>query len=283
MGNELLEVYLELRRVSDCLYDVQDVRIRTANRLRVLPKEVYGVYPQSLMEIEKQLDKRLAVLLKEIPVWNSWLKDVKGIGPRLAAGILSRIAVKYTVVEKLDGLSEVQKRFAVKFEKKKAYLIPVYRGIEAFPNISKLWKYCGLHTENGVAPKRKRGEKVTWNPWLKMMLLGRLATSFIRTAPGEKYEQIYRKQKSYYMSPEKYGAALEDPKKCPRYAECIKTLAEAAARKGRKMKDPPCREHIDLMARRYMIKIFVQDLWTEWRKAEGLPIFPPYWEEKVKA
>jgi len=279
VSERLLETYLELRRVSDILYDVQEVRKATANRLRGLPKEVYGVYPEALINIEKQLDKRLAVILMEIPVWNSWLRDVKGIGPRLAAGILSRIAV--TVVKNLDNLSEVQRRFAVK--RKDGYLIPIYRGIQGFPNISKLWKYCGLHTENGIAPRRKRGEKATWNPWLKMMLLGRLATSFVRTAQGEKYEQIYRKQKSYYMGPDKYGPALENPEKCPRYAECIRRLAERAARLGREIKHPPCKAHIDAMARRYMIKEFVKDLWAEWRKAEGLPVFPPYWEERVKA
>ncbi|GAG99938.1 unnamed protein product, partial [marine sediment metagenome] len=31
--------YLELRSLVDVLYDVQDVRMRTANRLRVMPKE----------------------------------------------------------------------------------------------------------------------------------------------------------------------------------------------------------------------------------------------------
>ena len=280
MSVDLLELYLELRRVSDCLYDVQDVRIRTAHRLRGLPKEVYGVYPRSLLDIEKQLTKQLNTLLKQVPVWNYWLKDVKGVGPRLAGAILSRIAVKYQVVEKLDNVTEIQRRFAVKFQNKPGYLIPVYRGIQAFPNVSKLWAYCGLHVEDGVAPRRRRGERVDWNPTLKMLLLGRLATSFIRTARGEKYEQIYRKQKSYYMSPEKYGPALQDPRKCPRYEECIKRLRQAAKRLGRMEKHPPCRAHIDAMARRYMIKEFVKDLWIEWRKAENLPIFPPYWEAR---
>ena len=39
--------------------------------------------------------------------------------------------------------------------------------------------------------------------------------------------------------------------------------------------------HIHAMAIRKMIKAFLSDLWTVWRRLEGLPIRPSYAEEKL--
>jgi hypothetical protein len=36
-----------------------------------------------------------------------------------------------------------------------------------------------------------------------------------------------------------------------------------------------------LMALRYMIKIFLIDLYNNWRRLEGLPVAPPYSEAKL--
>ena len=50
------EKYLQLKRLVDIYYDVQDVRIRTENRLRInVPSETRGTYPERLQDIEKGL------------------------------------------------------------------------------------------------------------------------------------------------------------------------------------------------------------------------------------
>jgi len=276
----MIERYVEIRRTSDILYDVQEVRKATENRLRTLPKEVYGVYPTTLRKLEDMLTKRLEELLDGIPVWDHYLKDLTGVGPRIAGAIIGRIAIKYVKVDKLDGFTEVQKRYSVK--RKDGIYVPVERGIQAFPNVSKFWKYFGLHTENGRAPRRQRGKKLGTNEFLKMMVLGRFVPTIIKLgAKGirSKYYDLYLKMREEYRA--KYSIALKDFRLCPRWKECEELLKKKAERLGRKMKEPPCLAHIDAMAKRYVGKEFVKDLWVNWRKIEGLHVTPTYAEAKL--
>jgi len=39
--------------------------------------------------------------------------------------------------------------------------------------------------------------------------------------------------------------------------------------------------HRHNMANRYMVKMFLMDLYSEWRKIEGLPVEKPYHEAKL--
>jgi len=39
--------------------------------------------------------------------------------------------------------------------------------------------------------------------------------------------------------------------------------------------------HIDVAARRKMVKMFLSHLWVEWRRAAGLPVREPYVAEKL--
>jgi hypothetical protein len=39
--------------------------------------------------------------------------------------------------------------------------------------------------------------------------------------------------------------------------------------------------HIKNMSIRYMLKIFLLDLWSKWRELEGLPVSAPYEEDKL--
>jgi len=40
-------------------------------------------------------------------------------------------------------------------------------------------------------------------------------------------------------------------------------------------------DHIKNMSNRYMLKIFLLDLWKTWRTQEGLPVSVSYEEEKL--
>jgi len=278
-----IERYVEIRRTSDILYDVQEVRKATENRLRTLPKEVYGVYPATLRRLEKMLTARLEELLDGVPVWDRYLKGLTGVGPRIAGAVIGRVAVKYVKADEGDEFTEVQKRYSIK--RKDGVYVPVERGIEAFPNVSKFWKYFGLHTEDGTAPRRQRGRKLDTNEFLKMMVLGRFVPTVIKLAARWKgkarsgYYDLYLKMKEEYRV--KYSAALKDHRLCPRWRECEQRLKKRAQRLGRKMKKPPCRAHIDAMAKRYVAKEFVKDLWVNWRRIEGLPVTPTYAQAKL--
>ena len=135
-------------------------------------------------------------------------------------------------------------------------------------HVSSFWKYAGLDTvvdpetgervgrtnkkslmeeveyvdSNGEIQKRKT---LGYNPKLKSKLLGVLADMFL------KYNVYYR---SFYDT---YRRRLE----------IRKSMGEDLS---------PARIH--RMAIRYMMKIFVQDLWVNWREIEGYPVEPSYFE-----
>ncbi len=121
--------------------------------------------------------KRLGNVLKEYPVFNLFLNDVKGIGPAMAGIIISEIDITKA----------------------------------KYP--SSLWAYAGLDVaSNGAGRSRKaehlreytytdsEGETklkkgITFNPFLKTKLIGVLGSSFLR-AGDNKYSKIYNDYKN---------------------------------------------------------------------------------------
>jgi len=229
--NKFKSWLFSLRSLVEVYYDVQDVRIRTANRLRQFGK-IKGVdHPRQLKKIELEIRKDILEKFAEfdLPIWTEWLSKVKGIGSILGAGLIGYIG-----------------------------------DISRFDSISKLWAYSGLHVVDGRAPKRKRGEKINWNPKMRA-LMWKIARSFAfqKEAPSRtKYEE----NKRYYL--EKYGDRIKNPKSCPEYEKCRKRL--------KKRKEPACKGHLEAMARRRLVKQFLACLWLKWRELEGLPVSKPY-------
>lgn len=144
----------------------------------------------------------------KIPIYNAWLKKVKGIGPAYTLGLVSFI-----------------------------------RDIGRFDTVSKLWAYAGFRP----GQKLRKGEKVTWNPRLRT-LMWKIGKQFVRQ--GGVYRRLYLENKHYY--------ATQRP-----------DLANES--KG----------HIDAMAIRKTVKMFLSRLWLHWRELEGLPTRPPYAMEKL--
>lgn len=248
MSEERLEHYLELKRLIDTFYDVQDVRIRTANRLRLsTPGSVETTYPGSLKMIEKEIEREIQHRLDEEPIYVEWLRKVKGIGPCLGGGLITNISITFQPRDSLQGFTEVQRRNALKTKEGK-FLVPVLRGIEAFPTVSKLWAYFGLDVRDGRAPRRKRGQKINWNPKMRV-LAWKIGKSFVRV--GGFYRDLYLKFKDEYLQREDL-------------------------RRGKGW-----RGHVDAMARRKTVKLFLQHLWVLWRQMEGLPITSPYVIDKL--
>lgn len=121
---------------------------------------------------------------------------------------------------------------------------------------SSLWKYAGLDVaDNGAGRSRKadhlidkeyvdaEGEvktrkSITFNPWLKTKLIGVLASSFLRAGDGP-YRTIY----------DGYKSRLEQ-------------------HPNHKDKSKGWRHN---MAMRYMVKMFLIDLYTKWRAWKDCP------------
>jgi hypothetical protein len=136
--------------------------------------------------------------------------------------------------------------------------------IEVANQISKLWRYAGFGCDaDGKAERRKKGEKVHYNQILKSMCW-RLGKSLIK-AKG-KYYDFYLKQKARLKEREEsYGKQIISSAKLPeKNGKHIETDEFFGL------------GHIDMMAMRKMIKLFLSHLWLVWRETEGLKITKPY-------
>jgi hypothetical protein len=216
-----------IRTIVRTLYDFQDLRIRLAGRLRKKANEEDMEMPPDADEIdledsalpivkrtwgemvkwEAELKKVLAAELKGIPIYESFLKDVKGIGPQLAGVIIS----EYDITKA--------------------------------PTVSNLWSFTGLAPGKD---KLVKGQKATFNKWLRTKMCGVLAGSFLKC--GSPYRQFYDNMKARLEQEEGW-------------------------------KDEPKPGHRHHAALRYMIKMFLKDLYVSWRTVEGLSVRPPYEEE----
>lgn len=287
-----IERYLNLRRLVDVLYDIQDVRMRTANRLRQMPKSTSKIYVQPFLDMEKNVTQGIDVMLGDIPIYTEFLQHIRGVGPRISGCIVGETMIKFERVLKEEyeeaksqvnnetqdeGVSQKksetqnpsamfskeQLRLALKTEKG-GYLIPVLRGIGTFSTVSRYWAWWGLHVVDGHAAKRKRGQEINWNPKMRT-LSWKIGKQFVRQGLG--YRSIYDREKDRLTE-------LRMPLgKCPQYEECKAKL--------KKRKEPACKGHIHNMAKRKTVKLFLSHLWERWRRLEGLPVRGPYAIEKM--
>jgi hypothetical protein len=185
--------------------------------------------------------------LDDIPIYQEFLQHERGIGPALAA-----VLVTY-------------------FDPHKAR------------HVSGFWKYAGLDVApDGVARSRRKEHLIerqyidrngmeavrlsaTYNPWLRMKLLGGLAPSFLRSAsPRRALYDNYRHR--IQTDPDRHKVSVAEWKRAFRAEEDVRNLW------------PPGRIH--KAALRYMVKIFLIDLWKKWRALEGLPVSQTYHEAR---
>lgn len=127
-----------LRILVEAYYDFQKLRISEGNRLQMYDRfemlnPLQSAKFQEIVNDLKRNEQRIVKLaqdeLKNTPVWLSWLKHVKGIGPMMGAGLI-------------------------------AWIDDVGR----FDTVSKLWQYSGF---GKPGQKRTKGEKGNWNPRMR--------------------------------------------------------------------------------------------------------------------
>lgn len=194
-----------------------------------------------LLRDEREQFTRLGDLVTEFPIWNAFLKDVRGVGPAMAGVILSEIDIhkaEYpSSLHAYAGLdvvvvtdTDTGEMHGEGRSKRAAHLVDV-----------------AYVDRNGEQQTRK---SITYNPWLKTKLMGVLGTIFVKQ-PADK--SPYRK--AY----DDYKFRLENT---PRWAERSKG-------------------HRHQAAIRYAVKQFLIDLYNAWRPLEGLPVAPTYAEAKL--
>lgn len=193
-------------------------------------------------EQEKSAEKNLKQVLKRFPVYTEYLLNVKGVGDIAAGHIIGNI------------------------------------NIHEATTVSKIWQYCGLNPGMVRGKKRVedkkgnvtfettdtmiRGDKLTagfvspFNKNIRTALVGVLADGFIK-------QQNFYCMEFYYP----YKARLEQEEN--KVTHIGKDVEWKGVSKG----------HRDRAAKRYMIKMFLKDLYVAWRELEGLPVRAPYQEE----
>jgi len=251
-------------------------------------ERIFEKFSENAWEQEERIEKELKKMLERFPVWDGFLKGVRGISTITAAGIIS--------------------------------MIDIHEG----KTVSKIWQYAGLNPGLVKGKKRKnkpdgsfeieetdtmiRGDKLTpgfvspFNRELRTLLCGIAGESIIRSCirwepvPEETYEvteEHLRGRKTKVIA----GKTVKD---CPcvmaiegpyakLYIDYKNRLANSSkkvdhiAKKGEESKKvmwkdvSPARRH--QAAIRYMVKMFIKDLYANWRALEGLEVRPPYQEE----
>lgn len=200
-----------------------------------------------LEQQEKSHFRQMGAVLEKLPIYTSYLKDVVGIGPAMAAVLVT------------------------------------YLDIAKARHVSGFWKYAGLDVGPDGAGRSRRAEhlidreytaadgtqktkkSVTYNPWLKMKLLGALASSFMKC--GSPWAATYLDYKHRLQTdPARVKVTVGEWKK-----------AFAAGEETRHLWAPG---RIHRASLRYMVKMFLLEFWTKWRTIEGLPVTPSYHEAK---
>jgi len=236
----------ELRALVRTMYDMQDMRIRMGNRKMMKrdhtsqedngtkrPKSRDSKVALKITEsfeyselAEDRLKNAIGEEIKNYPIYELFLKNVKGCGPLMSAVIISEI------------------------------------DITKAPYRSCIWQFAGMNP--GLVKGRKnvngaivqseemvRGDKKTkgfvspYNSFLKTKLLGVLADCMIKSK--SEYTKFYYDYKNRLENEEKW----KDESKM----------------------------HRDKASKRYMIKMFLGDLYCRWRELEGLEVRCPYEEE----
>ena len=247
--------------------DFQDMRKRMDNRIgrkadgedqdladgdkRTMSAEdlaTFGGIADAAHKQEAELEKQLLKVLKRFPIWTKWLKGVKGVGPVSAGWIIGEY------------------------------------DIHIASTVSKLWQFTGLNPGMVQGKKRVedgegeshfeftgqmvRGDKLTpghvapFNKRLRTALCGVMADGFVKAQND--YCMTY-----YYP----YKARLEQEH------NTVLEISTAGAKPKEVEWAEAKKAHRHRAAIRYMIKMFLKDLYVQWRTLEGLDVRAPYQEE----
>ncbi len=284
-----------IRVLLNLFYDIQKERIAVGNRIISYFRLAMGLNPKVLASDEdEEKDELLDSALAEYYRIREEYENVQlrsGVTPRVST-ILQRVSnrsyilseTEWTLCDLYRSIFNSETQLCKRIEKEvmkhpmwDAFFKDV-RGCGALMaavclayfdpykarHCSSFWKYAGLDTvhtvdKNGkhvvqgrnkshtemrsyIDKNGKEAQKVsiTYEPFVKTKLIGVLGSSFIKL--GGKYRNIYDGYK------DRLSQEREDL--------------------------TPSHRHN--MAVRYMIKMFLRDMWVAWRTLEGLPISEPY-------
>lgn len=244
------QVRASYKRLTDGLAD--NMKLPRAKGFKgdsIISEHAELLLVKSYVDLEKnevQQFKAIERALDNFPIWERHLKDVRGVGPAMGG-----IIVTYFDIHKATNISKMW----------------AYAGLDVAPDGRARGKYKEHlvgRTYISSAGETKTRVGLTYEPWLRTRLLGVLGGVFLKlNSPWRKSYDDYKNR------------IITDPARIKVKAEEYKA---AVAQHGQKNVWPPARIH--KAAIRYMIKMFLADLWTHWREIEGLPVTLSYNEAR---
>ena len=227
--------------------------------------ENFSSVSQAAREQEKEIEKMLRKTLKLFPVYTKFLSDVKGVGEVMAGWIISEIDIyKATAVSKIwqyAGLNPSLVR-GKKRVSKKSYKPEMGEIVSEMENIrSGEMDYVIITDDQVNGDRPTEGYILPYNKNLRTKLMGILADGFIKSQSSYALEFYY----PYKARLEKEDGIFND-------------YGRAKKDSGKKWSEVS-KGHRDMAAKRYIIKMFLRDLYVAWREIEGLPVRKPYEEE----
>ena len=249
----------------DIFYDFQGQRIQTQLRIGASEKQntlteeelsIYGITTimENSFNFEKDIEKLITKQIKNHALYTQYLSKIMGIGPMIAAGLISYI----DNIEKFDHVSSLwqycgygMNRYCPECKKPTFVEVEYDTGKTAKKlHPSETCPVCGTETES-ILQKRMPGYQSNWNDKLKV-LAWKAGTSFVKqSASKSKYRKLYDKIK-------KKERRLH-PKRMQKGTKILYNDG-----------------HIHNRAMRKVVKIFLAHLWQTWRRQQGLEATEPY-------
>jgi hypothetical protein len=265
----------EARFLVDAYYIIQDDRKRAFAQERALentqpkpePNAVIHWLADQSSTLENQIKNALDIYTTA-HMMGSWMRSVYGIGPVISAGLLAHIYMgDWCAVCHGHSPEECE----VRQNDKKLKLPPhVYEPTFSCPTVGHIWQYAGIAGED--QKPWEKGTKRPFNAGLKT-LQWKLGQSFMKFSnqPECIYGRHYREQKAKYIAKNEADGyrdrALERAQHVGKATEAYKHYSIG--------KLPP--GHIDAMARRWAVKLFLAHLHGQWyQQIHGKPPPLPY-------
>lgn len=263
------------RNITTAYYDFQQVRIASMNRVRDVIRKKDMNIPFDAVEDKEEVKKYASKYTdaKLMPILNNlmtegkitteefdyikkcWdiVKDTKGLEKKFqnAMKVFIENEIVYNdFLSQIRGIGEVLS----------ANLIKEFKDCSKYDTVSKLWAHTGNSVIDGVAPKRRKGENLTFSPKLRT-LTWKISDSLMKQNKGV-YRDIYNKEKEKQLGitydigflEEKFGKPYKND--------------DIAISKG----------HAHNRALRKMRKIFLDHYWCASRELNGLPTEKNYVE-----
>ena len=198
-----------------------------------------------LETVKGRISRELEKELKAWDVWETWVKEIPGIGPYIAAQLIILFYYRFIAVCKDCGgkLEKVEHKLICTDcgKEGKEGLLKHRLELKDFPTISKWWAYMGRHTVEGIMPKRKAGVVSNW--------------STVGRTLGFHIGDQFNRQKDDHP----YKALL-------------------ILRKAKHQKNHPdwSKGHVHNAAKNEVVKIFLAHFWHVARSLEGKSVSEPY-------